>query len=243
MSGCYVAGDEYYTVANNPGGSSVMTWLLEIIGSDEVRRAERDGGAAIDLLIRQATPTPTGIIVTPHHAGAYNPWMSPHAQGSIRGLTLSTSRSDLIKAFLEGVTFELLTNLRLMEAGGQLVSDVVVTCGGARSDIWMQLRADMLGRPLARSPIDEPGCLAAAAVAGAAIGMFDNPPEPIRANLGTSTMFDPEPSVTARYAELHDEYLAVCRQTTGRQSPPTAGTSPAPAAMHPTDPQPRGRIT
>jgi xylulokinase len=215
VSGCYVVDDTYYTVANNPGGSSVMNWLVGIVGADEVRRAAQGGGAAIDLMIKQATPSPTGIIVTPHHAGAYNPWMQPRARGAVHGLTLSTSRFDVIKAFLEGVTFELLTNLRLMEAGGQQIEDIIVTGGGARSDLWMQLRADMLGRPLTRSQIDEPGCLAAAAVAGAAIGLFANEREPIQAHLGNPTIFDPDLSVSDRYAELHSEYLAVCRQTAG----------------------------
>lgn len=215
VSGCYVADDKYYNVANNPGGSSVMNWLVGIVGADEVRRAARSGGTAIDLLIRQATAAPTGIIVTPHHAGAYNPWMRPDARGAIHGLTLSTTRADLVKAFLEGVTFELLTNLGLLEDGGQLVKDIIVTGGGARSDVWMQLRADMLGRTLTRSRIDEPGCLAAAAVAGAAIGMFASLREPIEAHLGEPTTFDPNLSITERYAELHSEYLAVCRQTTG----------------------------
>lgn len=208
VSGCFVYGDRYYSVANNPGGSSVVSWLIRLIGQEEVSAARARGLAPADLLIQNASEHASPILVTPHLAGAYNPWMDSSAVGIIHGLTLSTDRADLIKGFIQGITFELKTNLdRLEAATGHKCENIVVTGGGSRSDIWMQLRADILGRHLSTVDVEEPGCLAAACVAGVAIGAFETLDESALANSKPAKDFEPRAEITDQYDAIFARYL------------------------------------
>jgi xylulokinase len=206
---CYVVPECYYTVANNPGGGSVLAWLRDTIGQKELR-AEQDGlGDSFDLLVASATDSPSGLLVTPHHAGSYNPWMNPNATGAILGLTLATTRSDLIKGFLEGITFELRDNLQRLESAGLEIEELAATGGGAKSAIWLQLRADITGKPVHTVNVKETGCLAAACAAGVGIGTFESAAQAIEAFVRPVRGFEPDPGRARRYDDLFSQYQQV----------------------------------
>jgi xylulokinase len=206
---CYVVPERYYTVANNPGGGSVLAWLRDTIGLDELR-AERDGtGDSFDLLIAAATDPPSGLLVTPHHAGSYNPWMNPQATGAILGLTLATSRGDLIKGFLEGIVFELRGNITRLESAGLEIAELSASGGGAKSAKWLQLRADITGKPVHTVNVKETGCLAAACVAGAGIGAFDSSTQAVEAFVRPDREFWPDPARAREYDDLYHQYQQV----------------------------------
>jgi xylulokinase len=206
VSGCYVTDGSYYTVANNAGGGSVLRWFRDTLGGEEIRAATESGADAYDLLLSQAAPGPTGLLVAPHFAGSYNPWMDPHATGVVLGLTLATTRAELITGVLEGITYELRENLERMEACGVEIGELVATGGGARSPFWLQLRADVTGHPLHTVSVEETGCFAAACVAGAGAGVFDSIEQPLEEFVRPLSTYEPNAARKARYDEIFDHY-------------------------------------
>lgn len=211
--GCYVAGDLYYTAANNPGGGSVLRWLRDTLCEADVDQAARSGQDPFDVIVSQATSSPTNLLLLPHLAGSYNPWMNPSARGALVGLTLRTTKADIIKAVLEGITYELRENVRRLEAAGLTVGSLVATGGGARSPSWLQLKADMTGRVVRTVNVQETGCFAAACTAGAGLGVFADVAEPIRALVRPVQVFEPRPAHQDRYeagaAQYRDLYQAL----------------------------------
>jgi xylulokinase len=210
--GCYVAGDLYYTAANNPGGGSVLQWLRDTLCTAEASLAERTGRDAFDLIVSQATGSPTGLLLLPHLAGSCNPWMNPWSKGALFGLTLSTTKADFIKAVLEGITYELRENVLRLEAAGLPVGALVATGGGARSDAWLQLKSDMTGKAIKTVNIAEPGCFAAACTAGAGVGVFSGAAEPIGGLVRSRRVFEPRPAHHDFYEAAAPRYRALYHQ-------------------------------
>jgi len=86
---------------------------------------------------------------------------------------MNTGRHDVAKAILESLTYELALNLETMESAGLRVGEVVAAGGGASSPIWLQLKADILNRPVAIPENPEAGSLGAAILAGAGAGLWN----------------------------------------------------------------------
>ena len=106
----------------------------------------------------------------PYLSGERTPHNDSHARGAFVGLSGSTQRADLANATLEGVGFGLLDGLLAVEAAGLVSDEITVIGGGSRSAYWLQMLADILGKPLQqRSGGDVGPALGAARLAHLAV--------------------------------------------------------------------------
>jgi xylulokinase len=101
----------------------------------------------------------------PALAGAGAPHWAPEARGAFLGLTTGHSEADLIQAMLEGVAFECFWMVEAFRECGIVAGELRVSGGGARSRIWPQLLADVLGLPVAVANDADAGLRGAAAYA------------------------------------------------------------------------------
>ena len=90
----------------------------------------------------------------------------------IAGLQLSTTRGEIVRAVLEGVTYEMALNADVLRECGTPIGSFRAIGGGAKSPFWMQLKADLLGKPVHAMKVSEAVCLGAAILAGTAIGAY-----------------------------------------------------------------------
>jgi xylulokinase len=90
------------------------------------------------------------------------------------GLSLDTQRSDIVKALLDGICYEVRLNLESMSSAGIEISALRSIGGGTRSERWMQLKADITGIPVEVTEVTEAGCLGAAFLAGLGSGVFSS---------------------------------------------------------------------
>lgn len=207
--GCYVANDLYFCLASNAGGGSLLRWYRDTFGDKEVEQSSAAHVDAFDLIVQQATSRPTALLVLPHFEGSYNPWMDPLSTGAFVGLSLNTTRGDLVKAILEGITFELRENIERVEHAGLAVNELRATGGGARSAQWLQLKADITGKPIITLNVKETGCFAAACLAGVGIGAFTSIEEPVKNLVQPATFYEPRPALKAEYDEIFAVYHAL----------------------------------
>ena len=107
-----------------------------------------------------------------HFQGNRTPHKDPHARGAFIGLTLGHSRAHLLRGAYEGVAFGTRAVLDNLAAHGFGLRRLVAGGGGARSPLWMQIHADVLGRPIDLPETPEPMALGAAIWAGLAAGCF-----------------------------------------------------------------------
>ena len=116
---------------------------------------------------------PTDIYFLPFLTGMGTPEMLSDIRGAFFNLSLSTDKHIISKAILEGVTFEMRYNLELIENIIESSVYNVVSVGGAsKSDLWMQLKADITGKTIYGYDGLEPGSAGAAILAGVGAGIF-----------------------------------------------------------------------
>ena len=87
-------------------------------------------------------------MILPHFAGAANPYMDNGSKAAIIGLTLEHKASDIYQAVMEGVTYEIMINIDKLQQFGINPKKLFATGGGASSDVWLQIKADILNRPI-----------------------------------------------------------------------------------------------
>jgi xylulokinase len=127
------------------------------------------------------------------------------ARGAILGLRLTTGRGEIIRALLEGVTFEMRLNIDILARSGVEIDALVASGGGARSAAWTQIKADVMGKPIATTSVSETGCLGAAMLARAAVtgaSAADLVGEMTR----TSESVEPDPARARYYEERFEVY-------------------------------------
>lgn len=115
---------------------------------------------------------PTGILVMPHFAGAANPYMDIDSKAAIIGLGIEHSGADMYKAMMEGVTYEMMLNLEHLGNCGINPKKLYATGGGATSKVWMQIKADILNRPMTSVAAKEVGACGTCMLVGVAIGLY-----------------------------------------------------------------------
>jgi xylulokinase len=138
-------------------------------------QAQLAGGAPLSELDAEAEaagPGAGGVIALPYMLGEKTPIQDPDARGAFVGLTLSTGRGHLFRAVLESIAFGFRHHLDVFAELGQVPRRVRVTNGGARSVLWKQVTADVLGLPLETLRSHPGSALGAAFVAGMGVGAF-----------------------------------------------------------------------
>ena len=165
-------------------------------------------GLGFDALDAEAAATPPGadgLVVLPYFLGEKTPLFDPLARGTIVGLTLAHTRGHLFRAVLEGISFGFRHHLEVLSEVAPVPSRARCTNGGARSALWKQITADVLGIPL-ESVAGHPGSsLGAAFVAGMGIGAFDDWAD-IRRYVLVSEIAEPNPAAHRRYDALYPIY-------------------------------------
>ena len=158
----------YATVAFSLTGGNLLKWFRDQWSRSEVREAQATGANAYELILAQLPAEPSSLLVLPYFTPSGTPYFEASPMGAILGLTLGTTRAEVLRALLEGVAFEMRLNLDLMERSGIGIRDLVAVGGGARNSRWTQLKADVLGKPIRQAAVTEAGCLGAAMLACAA---------------------------------------------------------------------------
>jgi xylulokinase len=207
----------YLAMTLNHSGGMLLRWFRDTFGGPETAaaalsfasRTVGDGPSAYDLLLADATPEPTSLLLLPHFAGSGTPTLDTASKGAIVGLTFGTTKADFAKAILEGLTFELRANLDLLSSGGVVIDELRAIGGGARSDLWLQLKADVTGIAVVVPRVTDAACWGAALLAGYGAGCHDSIEAGAEGSIHLARRFEPEPERVARYAERYTLYREV----------------------------------
>ena len=131
---------------------AAVTWFRDHFCRDETAAAHERGVDVHDLLDAAARDVPEGadgVLFLPYLMGERSPIWDGKASGAFVGLTLYHRREHLYRAVLEGVTFALQHNIEAgAAAAATLDEELIVVGGAAHSDLWMQIIADVTGRPV-----------------------------------------------------------------------------------------------
>jgi xylulokinase len=189
-----------------PGAYHLMAVTLSAGGSLNWWRERFAGPSDFEALVAEAAevePGAEGLLFLPYLTGERSPHLDPRARGAFVGLTARHGRAELTRAVMEGVVLSMRAGLEVMRALGTAVDDVRATGGGARSPLWLQLQADIYGRPIHRTAVDEGPAYGAALLAGVASGVFANIEAASASVRLRELITEPDPERVRRYDELY----------------------------------------
>ena len=149
---------------------------------------------------------PTGIFVLPHFSGAATPYMDSGAKAAFVGLGSEHDKYDLYKALMEGTSYEMLLNFNTLGRQLPLPRELRATGGGAKSDVWLQIKADVLGTAITALSCDEVGAAATAALTGCAVGFYRDLKETVFKMVTERKTFYPDAAQHAVYSALYEKY-------------------------------------
>jgi xylulokinase len=172
-------------------------------------RDELAGGmsfAELDAEAARSAPGSEGLIFLPYLAGERTPHADPDARGAFIGLSVRHDRGALVRAVLEGVAYGLRDSLELLSALGVRADAGRASGGGARSRLWLQVVASVLGLPLELTVLEEGSAYGAALLAGVAGGAFDNVHEAVDGCVRVREVIEPDPIWQATYRDGYQRF-------------------------------------
>jgi xylulokinase len=196
---CHAVPGRYHLMGVTLAAGGALRWWRDLIGETDYD----------NLTERAATAPPgsEGLVFLPYLTGERSPHLDPRARGVFFGLTSRHDLSDMTRAVMEGVAFSLRDSLEVMEELGASPREIRATGGGTRNRFWRQLLADVLGRPIVRTVVDEGPAYGAALLAGVAAGTFASVEEACASIEISPDVCEPD----QQRKRLYDEYYAAYR--------------------------------
>ena len=196
---------------------AVLDWVVALTGGD---------ASVLDAGPLLARPRPGSVRMVPSLAGERTTSWDPAARGRLTGLGLDTGPVDLVLAAMEGAALELAADVAQLTAVGFDVPLVRSTGGGSVNEAWLQIKADVLGRPVERPVAGSGAAQGAAYLAGLAVGDLAGPADVRAFSATVTTRHEPDPARTSAYRPLVEGLLAsrpgpgsAAGQSSGRHRP------------------------
>ncbi len=194
---CHASG-KYHSMGVMLSAASSLKWW-----SDEVAKE------SIDHLLDELDEKITDVVFLPYLMGERTPYANPNARGTFIGMDMNSGRAEMTKAVLEGVAFGLKDSLDILKDMGVPVNEIRVIGGGARSQKWRQIIADVFGHEIVGINTNQGGALGAAILAAVGEGIYDTVEEATKVMIQTVDATKPESANVAIYLEKHKKYQSL----------------------------------
>jgi FGGY-family pentulose kinase len=178
---------------------SVVNWLKKLMGE----------GVTYDHLnaeARQLPPGSEGVVVQEHFQGNRTPHTDPLSRGAITGLTLKHGPAHLFRAAMEGVAFGSELILETMRRNGFQPERVVVAGGATRSDLWLQIHADVSNLPFTLTEVADAPSLGCAILAAVGAGHYPDIPTAADAMVQVTRVVEPNAQTHEAYRPFYETY-------------------------------------
>ena len=197
MFGCVLAA----------GGS--LQWFRNVLGRAEVQRAGWESADPYDLLTAQAAAAPAGcegLFFLPYLTGERTPHADPFARACWIGIHSRTTRSELVRSVMEGATFAMNDAVTILRGRGVKIRQIRLSGGGARSEFWRQMQADIYRTTCVTINAEEGPAYGAALLGAVGAGAFKNVAEACRAGIRITRTIRPQARSARRYTKLYAQY-------------------------------------
>ncbi|MDX1991172.1 MAG: FGGY family carbohydrate kinase [bacterium] len=200
--GCHVLPRRYYWMGGISASGGSVEWLRQLL-SDPALTYEQ-----VSALAESVGDEPTGILYYPYLAGSGIPRPNAAVRASFVGLGANHGRGHVLRAALEGVSYELESIRREAErTTGHAIESIIAVGGGTRNRAWMQIKADITNCRFEVYNLPEATLLGAALCAGSGANLID-PVPPIDADAFEA--ITPDAGRHAQYRRLYEDgYLAL----------------------------------
>jgi len=189
------------------GGS--FQWYRNVLAQPEIAEAKRRKIDPYELLTAQAAaaaPGCEGLFFLPYLTGERTPHSDPNAKACWIGIHSRTTRNELVRAVLEGVTFAMNDAVALLGDMGMRIRRVRLSGGGARSRFWRRLQADVYGTTCETINTSEGPAYGVALLAAVGTGEYKDIREACRAGIRVTRTIRPDAKSRRFYAKQYAQY-------------------------------------
>lgn len=210
---CHTVPDRYLILGYNMTAGSILRWFRDEFAREEAGRAKREGISFYSILDELASSVPAGsdgLLLLPYFMGAATPNWDTDARGALVGLTLAHGKAHVARAIMEGITYELRSNLEALRSNGVEAGELRAVGGGARSEFWCQLKADMTRLPVRVPSVPDASALGSALLAGIGSGVYGSFEEAVERTLCMEKSY--QPREVPAYETGYRRYLHLYKQ-------------------------------
>ena len=210
MNCSHTAPGRWLAIGALNGIGSSWRWMRDTFGQLEQSVAALSGQDAYDLLTAEAANAPPGskgLIFLPYISGERTPVWNPKARSVFLGITLGHERCDVLRSVLEGAAFAIRQVVEILETDqGLAIPELRIGGTAARSAVWNQIIADVLGKPVVSMVETQTEVLGAALLAGVGLGVYADFDEAVAAHVRPARTFKPDDRAHAAYDQLFPVY-------------------------------------
>lgn len=196
----------YYTMGVTLAAGHSLSWFKNTF-------AEKDSFESLLAEISEVPIGSNGLLFTPYLAGERTPYADSQIRGSFIGMDSSHNRNDFVRSVIEGITFSLNESIEIFRESGKLIDTVISIGGGAKSDAWLQIQADIFNSTIVKLSSEQGPAVGAAMLAAYGCKWYESLEACADDFISYEKTYVPIPENVKKYQELFQLYKEVYVQT------------------------------
>lgn len=172
---CHAVPGAWHMMGVTQGAGLSLKWFRDNFCTNEIEVAKNMGIDPYVLMTKEAEKVPAGsrgVVYLPYLMGERTPHLNPKAKGVFFGLSAAHTKNDMLRAVIEGVSYSLLDCMEIIKGTGSNPTNVMVSGGGGKSELWRQILADMFNCKVSTNKSSEGPALGVALLAGVGTGVY-----------------------------------------------------------------------
>ncbi|GER67069.1 xylulose kinase [Weizmannia acidilactici] len=198
--------DSYYTMGVTLAAGYSLSWFKDTFANCQ----------PFTDLLEEAALSPigaNGLIFTPFLVGERTPYADAKIRGTFTGIDSSHTKRDFARAVIEGIVFSIHESVEIFRNYGKKIDTVISIGGGAKSDLWLQIQADVFNATVIKLQNEQGPGMGAAMIAASGLGWYPSLKDCTEAFIQPGQTFEPIPENVSRYQAFYQVYKDVYPHT------------------------------
>jgi len=211
---CHAVTGKWHVMGVMLSAGGSFQWLRNKLCHEERRQAQQQGADPYDLMTAEAAQAPPGcegLFFLPYLTGERTPHANPNARGAWVGLTVRHGRSEIVRSVMEGITYGMKDSLEIIKGMDIEVGEIRLSGGGAKSEFWRQMQADIYGQPVCTINAQEGPAYGVALLAGVGTGVWSSVQEACEACIRVVNQYRPKRKARSIYKQFYPVFRRLYR--------------------------------
>ncbi len=209
---CHAVPGAWHMMGVTQGAGLSLKWFRDNFCTNEIEVAKNMGIDPYVLMTKEAEKVPAGsrgVVYLPYLMGERTPHLNPKAKGVFFGLSAAHTKNDMLRAVIEGVSYSLLDCMEIIKGTGLNPTNVMVSGGGGKSELWRQILADMFNCKVSTNKSSEGPALGVALLAGVGTGVYKDINEACSIAISENSIQYPKEENSLIYKRYYEIYKKI----------------------------------
>jgi len=209
---CHAVPGAWHMMGVTQGAGLSLKWFRDNFCTNEIKVAKAMGIDPYVLMTKEAEKVPAGsrgVIYLPYLMGERTPHLNPKAKGVFFGLSAAHTKNEMLRAVIEGVSYSLLDCMEIIKDTGMNPTNVMVSGGGGKSELWRQILADMFNCKVSTNKSSEGPALGVALLAGVGTGVYKDIDEACSIAISENSVQFPKEENSLVYKRYYEIYKKI----------------------------------